>query len=70
MKSRKTVGFIYYCCAIAFYACTLLNIFNSETRTMGIVCLCIGSTFLCLGSSMRRRDKNGHDDEKDNDTEE
>ena len=41
----------------AFHLAAILNIFGGNDTSMGIVWLCLGSTFLCLGPLYLKKNK-------------
>ena len=56
---------LYYLTCVLFYIVAIINFFNSDTTT-GVVWLCLGSAFLCLGASQsNKKDKQQGDDDSD-----
>ena len=49
MKRDKITALLYFITSLLFYVSAMLNL-PSDGR-MGVVYLCIGSTFLCLGAT-------------------
>lgn len=54
---------LYYLTCVLFCIVAIINFFNSDTTT-GIVWLCLGTAFLCLGVSSKQKN-NKKDDESD-----
>lgn len=52
---------LYYLTCVLFYIVAIINFFNSDTTT-GVVWLCLGSTFLCLGTSSKQKNNENDDD--------
>ena len=52
---------LYYLTCVLFYIVAIINFFNSDTTT-GAVWLCLGSVFLCLGTSSKRKNNENDDD--------
>ena len=52
---------LYYLTCVLFYIVAIINFFNSDTTT-GAVWLCLGSTFLCLGTSSKQKNNENDDD--------
>lgn len=52
---------LYYLTCVLFYIVAIINFFNSDTTT-GVVWLCLGSTFLCLGASSKPKENEKNDD--------
>ena len=46
---NKIVSILNYFSAVCFYIVSVIN-FMSKDNSMGIFYLCLGSTFLCLGT--------------------
>ena len=72
MKHKISKTEAFYLCAIIFYALAAHYLFDGATRSMGIMWLCLGSTFLCLAASLKKNknkeDKeNGKDENSDSD---
>lgn len=66
-KRGKKMGnkSLYYLTCVLFYIVAIINFFNSDTTT-GVVWLCLGSAFLCLGASQsNKKDKQQGDDDSD-----
>ena len=55
-KTNRTTSVLYYFSAICFYIASIFDFANKD-NSMGIVHLCLGSTFLCLGSVYLNKDK-------------
>lgn len=52
---------LYYLTCVLFYIVAIINFFNSDTTT-GAVWLCLGSVFLCLGTSSKQKNNENDDD--------
>jgi len=52
---------LYYLTCVLFYIVAIINFFNSDTTT-GAVWLCLGSVFLCLGTSSKQKNNKNDDD--------
>lgn len=57
-KTTKVASILYYLCSICFYIASIFDFIN-KNNSMGIVHICLGSTFLSLGSVDLNKDKNG-----------
>ena len=55
-KTNKTVSILNYFSAVCFYIVSIINFVNKDNST-GVMYLCLGSTFLCLGSVCLNKDK-------------
>lgn len=62
MKNYRGIAIVFYLCAVAFYALAVINILDSEQRSMGITWFCVGSMWMCLGSLYLNKSKNEDDD--------
>ncbi len=65
---NKICAVLYYLSAAFCYISCVLNLFFSESgkdTSMGILWLCIGSTFLCLGSANMKIWKDKQNDTPD-----
>lgn len=62
-KRGKKMGnkSLYYLTCVLFYIVAIINFFNSDTTT-GAVWLCLGSVFLCFGTSSKRKNNENDDD--------
>lgn len=62
-KRGKKMGnkSLYYLTCVLFYIVAIINFFNSDTTT-GAVWLCLGSVFLCLGTSSKQKNNKNDDD--------
>lgn len=52
---------LYYLTCVLFYIVAIINFFNSDTTT-GVVWLCLGSAFLCFGTSSKQKNNENDDD--------
>lgn len=55
-KNNKKIHTLYYFSAVCFYIVSIINFINNNNST-AVVFLCLGSTFLCLGSVCLNKDK-------------
>ncbi len=62
-KNNKTVSILYYLIAVCFYIVSIINFRNGD-EGMGVVYICLGSSFVCLGSVWSNKDKNDRIDDK------
>lgn len=66
MKHNKIVAILYFFSAIAFYITSALTFTSDGSTGMGVMWLCIGSTFLALGVVYFNLNKsNGNQNDKD-----
>ena len=61
--SNKTTVTLYYIVSLLFYITAIIKFFNTGFSS-GVVWFCLGSAFLCIGESVKRKNKNS--DEEDN----
>lgn len=59
--SNKTTSNLYYVASVLFYIAAIIKFFNNGVSS-GVVWLCLGSAFLCFGSSTRNKNKNADDE--------
>ena len=62
MKSNRTIAIIFYLCAVVFYILAVINFFSKAEGSMGIICLGLGSMWLCLGTVSFRKSQHEDDD--------
>ncbi len=56
--NKEKINFICFLVAsIGFYIVSIINFIDKSTST-AVVFLCLGSSFLCLSSTHRNKDKN------------
>ena len=67
MKKYRICTILNYTSAVAFYLAAIINLLNADNRSMGVVWLCLGSTFLCLGSLCLKKSKEKQDGEEEKD---
>ena len=60
-NNKKKTIILYYACAVAFFALAASDLSAEGTRTLGIIWLCVGSTFLCLASVFKNKNKDSGD---------
>lgn len=55
-KTKNLTSILYYFSALCFYVASIFS-FIDKNNSMGIIDLCLGSTFFCLGSIYLNKDK-------------
>lgn len=60
MRYDKISSILFYIAAALFYLAAIVYLVGRDTST-GIVWLCLGSTFLCLGSAKRQKSQKNAD---------
>lgn len=55
-QTNKIVSTLNYFTAVCFYICAIIDFVNKD-NSMGIFYLCLGSTFMSLGSVYLNKDK-------------
>lgn len=55
-KTNKIVSILNYFTAVCFYIVSIMNFMDKDNST-GVIYLCLGSTFFCLGSVYLNKDK-------------
>ena len=61
-KSNKIVSVLNFLTSFCFYICAIINFINDSGMGALYLCLCLGSTFLCLGSVGLNKGKKDKDD--------
>ena len=46
---------LFYLIGLLFFLAAALNFITAENRSTAVVWLCLGSAFLCLGASQRKK---------------
>ncbi len=46
---------LFYLSAVLFYLVAMMNFAGGEDHSMAVVWFCLGSTFLCLGSTQQKK---------------
>lgn len=46
---------LFYLSGLLFFLAAVLNLVNGENHSTAVVWLCLGSVFLCLGASQRKK---------------
>ena len=64
MKKDKISATLYYLAAISFYITAIINFSGGNNHSMSVIWICLGSTFLCLGISYTKKNKEKKDKEK------
>jgi len=57
VQINRTTSVLYYFSSVCFYIASIFDFVN-KSNSMGVVHLCLVSTFLCLGSVYLNKDKN------------
>ena len=63
--SNKTTVTLYYIVSLLFYITAIIKFFNTGFSS-GVVWLCLGSAFLCLGGSAQSKNKKPDDKDTPN----
>ena len=61
MKKDKVSATLYYVAAVLFNLAAIINFASSNSNSPGVVCLALGSLFLCLGCRYTRKSKMDND---------
>ncbi len=61
MRNKTTVT-LYCIASLLFYITALIKFFNTGFSS-GVVWFCLGSTFLCIGESVRRKNEKSDDED-------
>lgn len=56
-NTNKIVSTLNYFSSVCFYIVSIIN-FIDRNNSMGILYLCLGSTFMCLGTVWLNKDTN------------
>lgn len=66
MKNYKKISTINYICSLLWYLATIITFLTEhELNSMGVMYLCLGSTFLCLGSVCYNKSKSNDENDKE-----
>lgn len=63
MNNEKRISILYYIVSVIFYMVAIIR-FTDGDSSSGPVWVCLGSAFLCLGSSHAERMKKAERDRK------
>ena len=55
-KTNRTTSILYYFSSVCFYIASIFDFVN-KSNSMAVVHVCLGSTFLCLGSVYLNKNK-------------
>lgn len=58
MKEYKTNAILYLLSGIMFLVCSLINFFDGNESTSGVMYVCLSVTFLCLSLTYFSKYKN------------
>lgn len=62
--NKKIEGKVFYLVSVCFYIVALIHIISSDASD-GVIWLCLGSAFLCLGvNATNKANKNGKENEE------
>ncbi len=66
-KDFKKPWIVFYLISAAFYAVSVFNFIDKDS-SQAVIWMCLGSTFLCLGSVelSKKKKSDGRDDADDN----
>ena len=56
MKKGIRKSILFYIASVLFYIASIIGFINGDANSMAIVWLCLGSSFLCLGSMHRKKE--------------
>lgn len=62
MKKNKNRSLIFHIISVLFYVAAMITFFTGNDNSTGIIWLCCGSTFLTIGTSLARKEKNQSND--------
>ena len=67
MTNQKVSAILYYTAAILFDSAAIISFIGGNNGNKGVMWLCFGSMFLCLGSSYSKKSKKneGKQDDKE-----
>ena len=61
MKKGINKSILFYIASVLFFIASALGFTNGNESSMAIVWLCLGSSFLCLGSTHKKKENNTDD---------
>lgn len=56
MKKEKIRSICFYIVSVLFYLAAIISFVEGNDNSMGVVWLCLGSSFLCLGSVHKKQE--------------
>lgn len=64
MKKERNRSALFYIASVLFFIASAISFASGNENSMAIVWLCLGSSFLCLGSTHKKKenDKTTTDD--------
>ena len=67
MKNENVSAILFYTAAILFDSAAIISFIGGNNNSNGVMWLCFGSMFLCLGSSYSKKSKKneGKQDDKE-----
>ena len=64
MKNAKNTSTIFYIIAVLFYVAAIITFGTGNHNSTGVILLCLGSMFLSIGTTKRRRESSKDDTNK------
>ena len=61
MKKGINKSILFYIASVLFFIASVIGFTSGNERSMAIVWLCLGSSFLCLGSTYKKKENNTDD---------
>ena len=61
MKKNKNRSLIFPVISVLFYVAAMITFFSGNHNSTGIIWLCLGSTFLSIGTALSRKEKDKTD---------
>ena len=62
MKKERNKSVLFYIASVLFFIASAISFASGNENSMAIVWLCLGSSFLCLGSTHKKNNKTNTDD--------
>ena len=64
MKKGINKSILFYIASVLFFIASAIGFTSGNESSMAIVWLCLGSSFLCLGSTHKKKENNTDDKKK------
>ena len=61
MKEGINKPILFYIASVLFFIASAIGFTSGNENSMAIVWLCLGSSFLCLGSTYKKKENNTDD---------
>ena len=61
MKKGINKSILFYIASVLFFIASAIGFTSENKNSMAIVWLCLGSSFLCLGSTYKKKENNTDD---------